>query len=471
MLMKSFGFIVVPLTGVLFLACTGKSSTLPPPVPVVDHIDVSPATISVEVGLTQQLTAKALDASGVTVPGVVVVWASDADTIATVDQRGMVTAALPGTARISASAKGKTGVSVVTVPVPAIASITLLPNSGSFEIGETIDLVPTVKDVLGHTVILALAWLSNSPAVATVTSAGEVTGITTGPVRITATAGGVQGIADFVFIPMSVTKITVTPQAPALFIGETTPLSAHVESANGTVLTDRPVTWQSRNEFIASVSSSGELTAVGLGTVWIIAQCEGNLDSALVTVSVRPPAGYDIEIVNHLLGTVQVAFNGAGTVTLPSGASVDVFRSPEAVVRVAWGLIPPTDLGQTIGETVNDTFPQAAGPDGARLHFEIGATLTDGRRLVFPALQNTSPTTVRVSFGIKETITPCACVLPSGEPESTAFGYWFLPVGQTLRVYGRGDAAHTGPFVSIPIPPADVDPLTGLWHFIIVAGP
>jgi hypothetical protein len=79
----------------------------------IKSVSVTPASATVEIGATVQLTAtsKPTQAASFT-------WASSNNAVATVTQSGLVTGVAEGTATITASAGGKTGSSLITVSAP-----------------------------------------------------------------------------------------------------------------------------------------------------------------------------------------------------------------------------------------------------------------------------------------------------------------------------------------------------------------
>jgi hypothetical protein len=109
--------------------------TAPPPAPVAT-VTVSPATASVPVGQTVQLSAVTRDAGGNVLTGRVVTWSSSNTALATVSGSGLVTGVAAGQATITATSESRTGQSVVTVtstaPPPARVDTIL---SETFESG------------------------------------------------------------------------------------------------------------------------------------------------------------------------------------------------------------------------------------------------------------------------------------------------------------------------------------------------
>src|ERR1051325_5696522 len=93
---------------------SGSASLTVIPKPVASVV-VTPSSASLAVGATQQLTATTLDASGATLTGRTVTWTTSDGTKATVSSTGLVTAVAAGSATITATSEGKTGVSGITV--------------------------------------------------------------------------------------------------------------------------------------------------------------------------------------------------------------------------------------------------------------------------------------------------------------------------------------------------------------------
>jgi WD40 repeat protein len=91
-----------------------KAGNRGPVTPVVS-VDVTPASASVLVGGTVQLTATAQDAEGEPLSGRTFTWATDAPAVATVSAAGLVTGMGEGAATITATSEGKSGSASVTV--------------------------------------------------------------------------------------------------------------------------------------------------------------------------------------------------------------------------------------------------------------------------------------------------------------------------------------------------------------------
>src|SRR2546428_333821 len=84
----------------------------------VAAVSVSPASVSLAAGASQQLTATLKDSAGMVLTGPTLTWASSTGAVATVNDSGLVTGVAAGTATISATSGGVTGTATVTVAAP-----------------------------------------------------------------------------------------------------------------------------------------------------------------------------------------------------------------------------------------------------------------------------------------------------------------------------------------------------------------
>ncbi|MFL5606534.1 MAG: beta strand repeat-containing protein, partial [Gemmatimonadaceae bacterium] len=267
---------------------SGAASVVVTLVPVVS-VAVEPPSASVIAGQTTTLVATVRDANGAVVTDRPVTWTSSNTTVATVSATGVVTAVTPGGATITATSESKSGSATVTVtPVP-VSSVTVAPATKSLVVGTTATLTATVKDANGTIVTdRPVTWSSSSPAVAAVSPAGKVTALSVGSATIAATSEGKTGTAAVTVVPVPVASVAVQPATASLHVGQTASLSATVTDANGTVVTDRPVAWTSSNNAVATVSTTGIVTALAPGSATITATAEGKSGSSTVTVTLVP---------------------------------------------------------------------------------------------------------------------------------------------------------------------------------------
>ena len=175
-------------TATLTATSEGKSGTATVTVTIVPvaSVTVSPASSSLAVGQTVQLTATPKDSAGNALTGRVVTWVSSAAGVATVSASGLVTGVAAGTATLTATSEGKSGTAAVTVIIVPVASVTLSPASASVAVGQTAQLTATPKDANGNPLAgRAVTWATSDGAVATVSANGLVTGVMAGTATIT----------------------------------------------------------------------------------------------------------------------------------------------------------------------------------------------------------------------------------------------------------------------------------------------
>src|SRR2546426_3914892 len=96
---------------------SGQASLSVSNVPVAT-VTVSPASASVTVGQTAQLTATAKDAAGNALSGRAITWTSSNSGVATVTGTGLVTGVGAGSATGTATSEGKSGTATITVTAP-----------------------------------------------------------------------------------------------------------------------------------------------------------------------------------------------------------------------------------------------------------------------------------------------------------------------------------------------------------------
>jgi len=280
--------------------------TLPP----VASVSVSPASASVLLTQTVQLTATTLDSTGAVLTGRTVTWSSNNGAVATVSGSGVVTGSAVGTATITATSEGKSGSATITVSTVPVATVTVAPPSAGLNTGQTVQLSATTRDSAGN--VLAgrvVTWGSSAPSVATVTSGGLVTGVAAGTATMTATSEGKSGTSAITVTFVPVATVTVTPASANLAVGQTVQLTATPKDANGNTLTGRTITWATSNASVATVTISGSVKGVTAGSATITATSEGQSGSSAISVRIVPVATVAVSPASASVqvgGTVQL---------------------------------------------------------------------------------------------------------------------------------------------------------------------
>src|SRR5256884_294643 len=123
--------------------------------PSIASVVVSPASATVPVGQTLQLTATPEDANGNPLSGRTVTWSSGSSAVAAVNGSGLVSGVAAGSAAITATSEGKSGSASVTV-TPVGATVTLVGAGDIAECGDaTDDSTAALLGRIGGTVFTA----------------------------------------------------------------------------------------------------------------------------------------------------------------------------------------------------------------------------------------------------------------------------------------------------------------------------
>lgn len=197
-----------------------------------------------------------------------VVWKSNAPSIATVDQNGVVKGISNGTAVITASTQDGGFEAKCTVVVSqTVTGVTLNSVSARIKIGMSYTLKANI--VPSDAQNKSVKWESSNPTVASVNANGVVTGRSAGTTTIICTTveGGKTAYCN-VTVYTAVTGIKINSRKITVAKGNRTIVTATVlpETAD-----DREYTWSSKDESIATVSSSGQVTGKKVGTTIITA--------------------------------------------------------------------------------------------------------------------------------------------------------------------------------------------------------
>ncbi len=214
-------------------------------------------------------------------------WRSGNENIATVSDRGVVTAVSMGSTQITVSSEYATASATVTVDQEA-GSIVVTPSFATLEwVGQTVQLEAVVYDS-GNTAIpgAAVVWSSSHPEFATVDSTGLVAAVSRGTTQITATSGGVNTSRPvYVEIKRVVVSFHINIlKATLTSIGQTLQLQVLGYDAEGVAIPGAMAEWSSSHPEVATVDSTGLVAAVSNGTTLVTATSGGVSITATITV-------------------------------------------------------------------------------------------------------------------------------------------------------------------------------------------
>ncbi len=225
-----------------------------------------------------------------------ILWTSSKESVATVDENGVVTPVGVGSAKITAKAVGgkKTAYCTVTVkPMPEWIEIT---GDNAVALGETINLnaYSYYTDADGDAVKTAdaIRWESLDPYTATVSN-GTVKGVAPGETRIRAYIEGtaVESVIT-IKVVLPATELDLRSEL-LVYSGYSVDMSKHLtalpeinEESDEPLQNNDDIIWTSSNVEIATVDENGVVTTHGAGVVRITAKSVFGKKTASCTLNI-----------------------------------------------------------------------------------------------------------------------------------------------------------------------------------------
>ncbi len=329
---------------------------------VTPHLDTLTS-----LGDTIRLAAQAKNSLGQNITGSFT-WLSRGPAVATVTTLGTVTAVTNGSTWVVATEAGGSTDSALIVVQQKLVSISVSPASKSIYVGASYKFTASGVDGLGHQIAtpLTFTWASTAPAVASVDTAGNVSGLWLGAAQIKATSGAVTGVAS-VTILTQITKLLVVVDTVGATKTDTFSLAslgvtrryralAYDTLSNLMTLPDTSYHWTSSNPSVAALpnvaSDTISATSVANGVTSIKAAAQGFTSSpgALLTVS-QVLASIQLAPVTATIGiTGTVALTARGldaNAHYISGGSFSYASSNAAIATVgaSTGIVTGVALG------------------------------------------------------------------------------------------------------------------------------
>ena len=225
--------------------------------------------------------------------------------------------------------------SASTAEARNVAHVVTTPAKAHLIVDSIVALHAVVEDSAGNAVNGAYVfWHSSDTTVAIVSPAGNVRALREGAATISAYVGKVNG-ASAVTTTAIVDSVRMSAPSATLQVGKTTQLTAQATDSKGRKL-NRTVTWSSSDPTVASVSSSGVITALKTGTTTIdasVLSVSGSLVSSDTLLSLSTNKGSGGKKLGHAKITVtplpvSSLLMSPATVSLGIGATAQVAATP-----------------------------------------------------------------------------------------------------------------------------------------------
>lgn len=258
------------------------------------------------IGVDLQATAIPMSSSGQPMEGRTIAWQSANPGVATVSSAGVIKGIVEGSTNISAISDGIVATKRVSVRSRRPSSITILPGAPSIMAGQASQLSARVDDQLGNEMSAPVSWSSNNSSVATVSSSGLVTAIAPGTAAITVATGSLSASVPATVASVPVSSVQVAPAVSTMTVGEETVLTATARDASGAILPGRVASWFSLHPAIATVSPTGQVSAIAPGTATIRGTIEGVSANASITVNAPAPTPVASILVSLSTASLEV---------------------------------------------------------------------------------------------------------------------------------------------------------------------
>lgn len=272
---------------------TGTHSTTIVPIPV-RSVTLSPDSARIQVGDQLQYTAVPRDSAGNPLTGRTVSWSVTSPSVASISSNGLVTGLSVGSTKVIALVEGRADTTTLAVEQTP-ARIDLVEMSVIFDaLGESKQLVANVYDKKDNLMPNAVVtWESDSVEIATVSSSGVLTPVTTAQYAWTFVMASIGSLADSATVTVYRHPTSVVASPDTMFVNQLTQpgesagqFTAAMFDRNGYVIDGGWLIFESLESQTASVSIDGHVVAHQNGQARIVAiSFSGVHDTVLVIVN------------------------------------------------------------------------------------------------------------------------------------------------------------------------------------------
>ncbi len=340
--------------------------------PALTDITVTPSSATLMVGETKGFVATALDQDGNAMPGIDIVWSSSDPTVGAIDDDGVFTALVAGTATVTAASGDIAGTATVTVSdeEPVLTGLNVTPPRATLAAGDSLKFIVTARDQNGNVMPAgAVAWTSSDPAAGTIDDDGVFTALAAGTTTVTATSGEVAATAAVTVIAAEPEfgMVVLSPPEVTLETGDTLQFEAVAFNSYGETVPAAALTWASSDPAAGTIDDDGVFTALAAGTTTVTAASGDIAGTAVVTVSSDEPVLSRIAITPPAITLnagdeetfVATAYDQHGT-AMPADAVAWASSDPAAGTIDDGGLFIALDAGTTTITATADGITGAA---------------------------------------------------------------------------------------------------------------
>lgn len=236
------------------------------------------------VGNTLDMALTVLDGAGRPIADAAVTWSSSRYGVASVDDRGRITAYGDGVATITARVDTLMRSSRVRVATRA-TSMAVTPSQIRLDgVSDTSRVLAVVKNAAGVPMHPPQpVFTSSDTTVATVDFIGFVIARKAGTATVTIVADTLRATVP-VTVTQTIAEVRIVPDTATIPVGGTKQYATVVRDRFGIGVPGAAVAWTSSDPAVATVSATGQVTGVSAGSATLLATSGSRSDTARVTV-------------------------------------------------------------------------------------------------------------------------------------------------------------------------------------------
>ena len=158
-----------------------------------------------------------------------------------------------------AGCSGTSSAPFAPIPVARIVIQAVVTPAGLFA-GDHVQVISQAYNTDGAALTVPMAWSSDRPAIASVSSSGILTGVSGGVAILTAASGGATATLSVAVDGNITGRITVSPAYTFAKVGERIPFSAALTTTLGNASRGRVAIWTTGDTTLATVDAAGVVT-------------------------------------------------------------------------------------------------------------------------------------------------------------------------------------------------------------------
>lgn len=164
-------------------------------------------------------------------------------------------------------------------PVVVPERLEINPATKSKFVRDTAQFAVTYYNNLGKvaTPPQGIVWSTTNVNIATINQDGLATGLAVGQINIKASYKNAEASALFTVVDNenTVATVNIEPSTQEIILNDTATLSAIVRNNAGVVISGIPITWQSADNNLVAITSTGKVSGINYGTANVTATVNG----------------------------------------------------------------------------------------------------------------------------------------------------------------------------------------------------